>query len=82
MKDVSWNILVDLYHRHLAGVDTTITSVCVGSHFPQTTALRHAQALEQEGLIESYRGHGDGRLRMVRLTAEGIGLMDQVFALG
>jgi DNA-binding MarR family transcriptional regulator len=61
------DILLDLYVSEARGKCTTVTSACIASCVPPTTALRHLANMEREGLIESAEA-SDGRVRMVSLT--------------
>lgn len=53
-----------------------ITNLTNGCHAPATTALRHARALEREGLIELSDDRLDQRRRPVRLTVLGRDKLD------
>jgi DNA-binding MarR family transcriptional regulator len=55
----------------------TITSLCIASQAPPTTALRWINRLEQEGHIERTPDADDKRRIYVRLTPRTIAALDQ-----
>ena len=48
----AWDMLLDLYLRQSEGLRTTVSSACLGSAAPPTTALRHMAILVERGLVE------------------------------
>ena len=75
-SDPAWDILLDLYAEHLAGRDVTVSSACIGSQAPQTTALRWLTVLEERGFITRQADPKDGRRIFVSLTAKAIKAME------
>jgi predicted transcriptional regulator len=64
----SWNMLLDLYDKALDGRPVSVTSVCVASGVPATTALRRLEDLLASGLVRRVKDEKDGRRSMVELT--------------
>lgn len=70
-----WDILLDLYVNEARGRVSNITSVCVASCAPPTTALRYVTSLEAQGLIEFEDANYDRRIRLVSFTERGLRAM-------
>ncbi len=66
--DPAWDMLLDLYASELEEQAVSISSACVASAVPATTALRWLGRLEQLGLIERSDDKNDNRRTFVRLT--------------
>ncbi|AUX69645.1 hypothetical protein CHX26_09185 [Porphyrobacter sp. HT-58-2] len=64
----AWDIMMDLYQALDRGKAVSITSACIGSACPPTTALRWLQALENMQLIERSQDAFDKRRSVVTLT--------------
>ena len=79
-SDPAWDMLLDLYAAQLAQVRVTVTSLCVASNSPTTTALRWITALQGQDLIERRADPLDGRRIFISLTAKGSEALDQYFA--
>lgn len=79
--DPAWDILLDLFIQRLDGRDTTITSACIGSGAPQTTALRYLGGLIERGLVVRRASSNDRRVQYVDLSPVGfermVGILDQ-----
>lgn len=78
--DPAWDILLDLYAAELAQVRVSISSLCIASNVPSTTALRWINALEAEGLIERNPDPLDGRRFFISLTQSAIHSFAEYFA--
>jgi DNA-binding transcriptional ArsR family regulator len=74
-----WDILLDLFIAKLSGLKISITSVCIASQVPPTTALRWLSVLEEEGLICKTIDAKDRRRNWVELTEAGKGSMTAYF---
>lgn len=66
--DPAWDMLLDLYASELEGHEVSITSACIASAVPATTALRWLGRIEELGLIERKDDQADSRRTFVRLT--------------
>ena len=64
MPEPQWRILLDL----AVNGSCRIQSACVGSGWPETTALRHIVALERKGLVWRVAAADDRRGAFINLT--------------
>ena len=69
--DPAWDMLLDLFLQQSMQKRVCVSSLCVASCAPSTTALRWIRALEDAGLVERSRDPADGRRIFIRLTAVG-----------
>jgi hypothetical protein len=76
----AWDILLDLFvaSRHQKRI--AVTSACIGSAVPATTALRWIKILEERGLIEREVDEIDARRIFVRISCKGAALMEEFLA--
>jgi hypothetical protein len=68
LGEPAWNILLDLFVARIQGREIMVTSACIASCAPQTTALRYVSVLEQRGLISRRNCELDGRMQFLELT--------------
>lgn len=64
----AWDILLDLFVAQQRGWRTPLSSVCVASAVPTTTAQRWIRELEARNLVRRTRDPNDGRRVYVALT--------------
>lgn len=69
--DPAWDMLLDLFLQQCLGRRVCVSSLCIASCAPSSTALRWIRALEEADLLERSRDPADGRRVFVRLTAAG-----------
>lgn len=79
LGEPAWDILVDLFIAKAAGVRISISSACIASRVPYTTALRWLKLLEQNGLIARFDDSDDGRRSWIELTEDGLHRMAAYF---
>lgn len=75
----AWDLLLDLYIREKTGSRSSVTSACIGSRSPHTTALRHITALAKAGWIKRIADEGDKRRFWLALTSIALKKLDQHF---
>ncbi|MFM5883901.1 MAG: hypothetical protein ACKOQ3_00980 [Novosphingobium sp.] len=68
LSTASWSMLLDLYVHYVSGRQISVTSACIASGVPPTTAVRWVDLLTEAGLIESANNPRDQRVRWLRLT--------------
>jgi hypothetical protein len=66
----AWDILLDLFIAQCRGKAISVTSACIGSQAPNTTALRWLKALESRGFVITKPDLRDKRRQFVELTPE------------
>lgn len=71
LSDPSWDMMLDLYLSERRGREVTVSSLCIASHAPFTTALRWIAKLEQEGLIFRQPTPNDRRSSHMLLSDKG-----------
>jgi len=79
--DPSWDILIDLYAASDGDRRVSVTSACIASAAPTSTALRHIDRLIILGLIERQEDVEDRRRVYLSLTAKGLSLSED-FMIG
>lgn len=76
----AWDILLDLFIAAKERRRVSVTSACIGSAVPSTTALRWITILEKHALLAREADPGDARRVYVKLSARGYGAMLEYFA--
>lgn len=76
----AWDILLDLFIAAKERRRVSVTSACIGSAVPSTTALRWISILERQGLLTREADPGDARRVYVRLSPPGYEAMLKYFA--
>ena len=79
-SDPAWDILLDLLKSRLSQRRVSVSSVCVASNAPPTTALRWIKLLENEGLVTRRADPFDGRRFYIELTEQAEASLGQYFA--
>ncbi|WOE74564.1 transcriptional regulator, SarA/Rot family [Alterisphingorhabdus coralli] len=78
--DPAWDILLDLYVASLEHRQVSVSSACIASCVPSTTALRWLNILEKNDLIVRKRDQHDLRRVFVELSQEGKKRLDNYFS--
>lgn len=76
----AWDILLDLFIAAKERRRVSVTSACIGSAVPSTTALRWIAVLERQSLLVREADPGDARRVYVKLSARGYAAMLEYFA--
>lgn len=70
-REPKWDMLLDLAAQEIVGRKISVTSLCLASGVPATTALRHIDDLCETGLVARRADSFDGRRCNLVLTGTG-----------
>lgn len=73
--DPAWDMLLDLFAARLEGGHVSVSSLCIASAVPPTTALRWITTLTEAGLVARQDDPADKRRAFIVLTARAVGGM-------
>jgi hypothetical protein len=76
----SWDMLLDLFIAQGRQRPVSVSSACIASSTPQSTALRYVGLLEKVGLIRRAKDPSDGRRQYLELTEAGFTSMQTCLA--
>ena len=76
----AWDMLLDLFIAAKERKRVSVTSACIGSDVPATTALRWIAVLESHGLVNRESDPSDARRAYIHLTPTGYGKMIDYFS--
>ncbi len=68
--DMAWNMLLDLFAASEEGRSVCVSSLCIASGGPPTTALRHLHKMNDMALVRRAADQHDGRRIWVETTEE------------
>lgn len=68
----AWDILLDLFIQKGRGRRVSVTSACIASNVPATTALRWISILGDHGLIEKRNDPEDKRRTFLEISERGL----------
>ena len=77
--DPAWEMLLELYINELEQTRISVTSLCIASGVPATTALRWISRLCVKGLASRRKDPHDARRAWIELTEQGRDLMMRYF---
>jgi DNA-binding MarR family transcriptional regulator len=66
--DPAWDMLLDLMAARQERVQVAVSSLCIASAVPPTTALRWIRMMTENGLFERVSDPVDGRRVFIRLS--------------
>jgi DNA-binding MarR family transcriptional regulator len=78
--DPAWDILLDLTAARAEHARVSVTSLCIASGVPPTTALRWIGQMTQSGLLERVEDESDRRRAFIALSAPAADAMARYFA--
>ncbi|MGX7894695.1 winged helix DNA-binding protein [Tsuneonella sp. HG222] len=78
--DPAWDILLDLTAARAEHARVSVTSLCLASEVPATTALRWIGQLTEAGLLERVEDEADRRRAFIALTDKAADAMARYFA--
>lgn len=79
--DPAWDMLLDLMHANLTRARVSVSSLCLASCVPSTTALRWIRSLENVGLIEREPDLFDARRYFITLSPGALTSMHNYFRM-
>lgn len=71
LGEPAWDMLLDLVIHRVKQKRVSVTSLCIASDVPPTTALRWIGFLQEHGLVERHDSETDKRKAFVALTDQG-----------
>ncbi|WP_179042134.1 winged helix DNA-binding protein [Sphingobium lactosutens] len=71
-EDPAWEILLDLFVSKIEERSIYVSSACIASQVPQTTALRMIKRLNDLSLVKQEEDPFDGRRKILKITKPGI----------
>ena len=77
--DPAWDMLLDLTASRVEHVRVSVTSLCIASCVPPTTALRWISQMIDAGLFERFEDETDRRRAFLQLTDRAIEAMSRYF---
>jgi hypothetical protein len=78
--DPAWDILLDLTAARAEHIRVSVTSLCIASGVPPTTALRWIGQMTQAGLLERVEDESDRRRAFIALSGTAADGMARYFA--
>lgn len=75
----AWDILLDLFIARIRNRNISVTSACIASDVPNTTALRWLNLLEQMNLVRREQHETDSRVTWVKMTDGGFKIFTEYF---
>lgn len=76
----AWDLLIELFVARLEERPVSVSSACIGSFAPSSTALRHIAHLEQLGFVAKRPHPSDSRSKYIDLTDHGAAKMTEFFS--
>ncbi len=78
--DPAWDVLLDLTAAHAEHTRVSVSSLCIASGVPATTALRWIKQMTETGLLERVEDSNDKRRVFITLSDAAVDAMARYFA--
>jgi hypothetical protein len=78
--DPAWDMLLDLTAAHVEKAKVSVTSLCIASGVPPTTALRWIGQMTESGLLRRVEDEHDRRRAFITLSDKAVEAMAAYFA--
>lgn len=72
LAEPAWDMLLELFMQFAGGAKVSVSSLCIASDVPASTALRYLTQMEEAGLIKRIASQYDKRVTFVELTDQGV----------
>lgn len=79
-EDPAWDMLLDLYAAHLERAQVSVSSLCIASAVPPSTALRWISKMTEDGLFVREPDPFDRRRAFMALSEAALDRMNRYFA--
>jgi anthranilate/para-aminobenzoate synthase component I len=79
-EDPAWDMLLDLYAAHLERAQVSVSSLCIASAVPPSTALRWISKMTEDGLFVREPDPFDRRRAFMALSEAVLDRMNRYFA--
>lgn len=80
LSEAAWNMLTDLMMAQLRGERVSVSSACLASGAPETTALRYLNIMRDHGLVRRLPDPADKRRVHIEITSKGAKAMSRYLA--
>ena len=78
-SEPAWDVLLEVFARHLEGTEGCLSEIAEAASIPNTTALRSADKLKEEGLLVRQVDPSDARRVILQLSNLGERVMQSYF---
>lgn len=79
-SDPGWHLLIDLFLQQAAGRCVSVSSACVGTRAPSTTALRYISDYIDKGFVIRTPSENDQRVSWLSLSEEALEGLIELFS--
>lgn len=80
LAEPAWDMLLELFMQYAGKARVSVTSLCIASACPTSTALRYIALLEDEGFVRREPAVHDKRMTFLELTDKGTLAMGRYLA--
>jgi DNA-binding MarR family transcriptional regulator len=77
LGEAEWDMMLDLYVHNCRSSPVSVSSACIGSGVPPTTALRHLSCLVDRGVVTREPHPDDARVFLISLTPSFVEQVEQ-----